>query len=255
LIPEQLKAAVRGHRYPLLFATISGAHLYGFPSPNSDWDLRGVHILPAERVLGLLPPEETIEFSQNDQIELDLVTHDVLKFSKMLLRPNGYVLEQLLSPLVVHTTPEHEELKHLVPGCLTRNHVHHYLGFAQSQWDLFQKESEARIKPLLYTFRVLLTGIHLMRSGEVEANLGVLNSIYGLPFVPELMARKREGDEHETLDPGNKDYYEQEFCALRARLVEEGAITSLPPSPTAQAALNDIVVRVRLASLSGTNEN
>jgi hypothetical protein len=69
------------------------------------------------------------------------------------------------------------------------------------------------------------------------------------------MARKREGDEHETLDPGNKDYYEQEFCALRARLVEEGAITSLPPSPTAQAALNDIVVRVRLASLSGTNEN
>jgi uncharacterized protein len=158
LIPEQLKAAVRGHRYPLLFATISGAHLYGFPSPNSDWDLRGVHILPAERVLGLLPPEETIEFSQNDQIELDLVTHDVLKFSKMLLRPNGYVLEQLLSPLVVHTTPEHEELKHLVPGCLTRNHVHHYLGFAQSQWDLFQKESEARIKPLLYTFRVLLTG-------------------------------------------------------------------------------------------------
>ena len=44
---------MRGHRYPLLFATISGAHLYGFPSLNSDWDLRGVHILPAERVLGL----------------------------------------------------------------------------------------------------------------------------------------------------------------------------------------------------------
>jgi uncharacterized protein len=32
--------------YPLLFATISGAHLYGFPSPDSDYDLRGVHILP-----------------------------------------------------------------------------------------------------------------------------------------------------------------------------------------------------------------
>lgn len=214
-----------------------------------------MHILPAERMLGLLPPEETIEFSQNDQIELDLVTHDVLKFFKMLLRPNGYVLEQLLSPLVVHRTPEYEELKHLVPRCLTRNHVHHYLGFAQSQWDLFQKEAEPRIKPLLYTFRVLLTGIHLMRSGEIEANLGVLNTIFGLPFIPELMARKREGNEQETLDPGNKDYYEREFCTLRARLVEEGAITSLPASPTAEEALNDIVIRVRLASLSGRDEN
>jgi uncharacterized protein len=249
LVPEQLKAAVREHRYPLLFATISGAHLYGFPSPDSDWDLRGVHILPAEKVLGLLSLEQTVEFSQDDQIELDLVTHDVLKFFKMLLRPNGYVLEQLLSPLVVHTTPEHEELKQLVPGCLTRNHVHHYLGFAQNQWDLFRKEAEPRLKPLLYTFRVLLTGIHLMRSGEIEANLGTLNKIYGLPFIPELMVRKREGDEHQTLEAGNQDYYGREFCALRTRLIEEAAVTSLPASPTVQSALNDMLVRVRLASV------
>jgi hypothetical protein len=66
-----------------------------------------------------------------------------------------------------------------------------------------------------------------------------------------IMARKREGNEQETLDPGNKDYYEREFCTLRARLLEEGAITSLPASPTAQEALNDIVIRVRLASMSG----
>lgn len=26
---------------PLVFATISGAHLYGFPSPDSDFDSRG----------------------------------------------------------------------------------------------------------------------------------------------------------------------------------------------------------------------
>lgn len=31
---------------PLLFATVSGAHLYGFPSQDSDIDLRGVHVLP-----------------------------------------------------------------------------------------------------------------------------------------------------------------------------------------------------------------
>ena len=45
--------ASRTASYPLIFATISGAHLYGFPSPDSDFDLRGVHILPLKEVVGL----------------------------------------------------------------------------------------------------------------------------------------------------------------------------------------------------------
>ena len=32
------RGEVARHPYPLLFATISGAHLYGFPSPDSDYD-------------------------------------------------------------------------------------------------------------------------------------------------------------------------------------------------------------------------
>jgi uncharacterized protein len=250
LVPEQVKAAAREHRYPLLFATVSGAHLYGFPSPNSDWDLRGVHILPVEQIVSLLPLEETIEVSQDNEIELDLVTHDVRKFIKLLLRPNGYVLEQLLSPIIVHTTAEHEELKQLAPACITKHHFHHYLGFAENQWKLFQKEEHPRVKPLLYTFRVLLTGIHLMRSGEIEANLGLLNEIYRLPFIPDLIARKLAGAEQQTLNRGEIDQYEGEFHSLRARLIEEASITALPESHTAQSALNDILVRVRLASLA-----
>lgn len=249
MIPEQVRAAALGHRYPLLFATVSGAHLYGFPSPNSDWDLRGVHILPAEQVVGLTQLEETIEVSQENEIELDLVTHDIRKFFKLLLRPNGYVLEQLLSPIIVHTTPEHEEVKQLVPGCLTKHHVHHYLGFAENQWKLFQKEESPRIKPLLYSFRVLLTGIHLMRSGQVEANLGLLNEVYKLPFIPDLMARKLAGAEQQVLEQGEIGQYEKEFHHLRTHLIEAASVTTLPEAPTAQSALNDILVRVRLASV------
>src|SRR5713101_1777886 len=107
-IDERLTAAVAEHPYPLLFATISGSHLYGFPSPDSDYDLRGVHLLPAREVVGLEPGRETIELSaERDSLALDLVTHDVRKFLLLLLKKNGYVLEQLYSPLVVLTTPEH----------------------------------------------------------------------------------------------------------------------------------------------------
>src|SRR5437762_1522157 len=145
-----LREVVKEQKFPMVFVTISGAHLYGFPSPDSDYDLRGVHILPLSRIVGLDPGPETIEVSEVvDGIELDLVTHDLHKFFGLLLRRNGYVLEQLTSPLVVHTTPEHAELRSLVPALVTRHHSHHYLGFAETQWRLFEKEPP-RVKPLLY---------------------------------------------------------------------------------------------------------
>src|ERR1700759_1006442 len=102
----RLKTIVHQHQYPLIFATISGAHLYGFPSPDSDYDLRGIHILPLKDVVGLNAGNETVEKSGiHEGLEIDLVTHDAKKFFGLMLRKNGYVLEQLLSPLIVKTTP------------------------------------------------------------------------------------------------------------------------------------------------------
>jgi uncharacterized protein len=246
---EQLLRAVKEHPYALLFATVSGAHLYGFPSPDSDYDLRGVHILPAEEVMGLFPNRETIEISKKEDIELDLVTHDIQKFFGLLLKANGYVLEQLYSPLVVHTTTEHDELKSIAKNCITRHHAHHYFGFAEKQWRLFQKEEPPRVKPLLYVFRVLLTGIHLMRTGTVEANLNRLNGEYELPYIPELIERKTRGTERQTLEQAEVSFYENEYDLLRKRLESETSQTRLPKSQTAKAALNDLLLRVRLRTV------
>ena len=142
----KLIEAVKRQEHPMVFVTISGAHLYGFPSPDSDYDLRGVHVLPVRNVVGLDAGTETVEISEKqDGIQLDLVTHDIKKFFKLLLKKNGYVLEQLYSPLIVHTTPEHEELKTIAKGCITRHHSHHYLGFAETEWMLLNKENPKRI--------------------------------------------------------------------------------------------------------------
>ena len=236
--------------YPLLFATISGAHLYGFPSPDSDYDLRGSHILPAREVVGLHDVRETIEVSRiDDGLELDVVSHDIRKFFGMLLKKNGYVLEQLYSPLILRTSPEHDELKEIAKHCITRFHHHHYLGFAETEWKLFQKSEPHRVKPLLYVFRVLLTGIHLMRTGEIEANLVTLNQSFKLPYVDELIARKLAGAEKGTLEATDLSFYATEFTRLRALLEQAGESSSLPEAATGKAALNDLLVRVRLATV------
>src|SRR5690348_2937950 len=216
---QRIIKEVSNQPFPVLFMTISGAHLYGFPSADSDYDLRGVHILPLADSIGLDPGRETIEVSAiRDGLEIDLVTHDAKKFFGLLLKKNGYVLEQLLSPLVVLSTPEHEELKALAPGCVTKHHAHHYLGFAATQWKLFAKESPPRVKPLLYVYRVLLTGIHLMRSGEVEANLVRLNETAKLPYIPDLIARKTGGPEKGTLSHADLEFHEREYQRLTAEL-------------------------------------
>ncbi len=244
---DLLQAEAAHHPYPLLFATVSGAHLYGFPSPDSDYDLRGVHVLPAAEVVGILPRRETIQSSGlRNGIEMDFVTHDILKFFTLLLKRNGYVLEQMYSPLVVHTTPEHEELKQIALNCITRHHSHHYLGFAATQWDLFQKDQPPRVKPLLYVYRVLLTGIHLMRTGVVEANLVTLNREFRLPYIAELVDRKVRGREKSLLNTDESDFHKAEYTRLIAMLEEEAAKSSLPNEPTSRDPLNDLLVRLRL---------
>ncbi len=244
---ERLHKQIQVHPYPLLFATISGAHLYGFPSPDSDFDLRGAHILPLSQVVGLHASHETVEKSGiHDGLEIDLVTHDVHKFFTLMLRKNGYVLEQLLSPLVMHSTPEHEELKSLAPQCITRFHGHHYLGFAATQWKLFQKENPPHVKPLLYVYRVLLTGIHLMQSGEVEANLVHLNERFQLPWMPDLIARKTGGPEKGVLDSADVELHAREYERLRGELEQAMENSSLPKAPSAETAMNDLLVRIRL---------
>jgi predicted nucleotidyltransferase len=243
-----LQKYVEQHPYPLVFATISGAHLYGFPSPDSDFDLRGVHVLPVKEVVGLQTGPDTIEKSGvHGVLEIDLVTHEVKKFFSLLLKKNGYVLEQVLSPLVVHTTPEHAELKEIAVRCVTRHHAHHYLGFAETQWQLFEKETPPRVKPLLYVYRVLLTGIHLMQTGLVEANLVRLNATAKLPYLDDLIRQKVEGTEKEKVTGADLDFHRGEYERLRNMLQQAHEASKLPEVPRGSAALHDLLVKIRLS--------
>ncbi|HSI82243.1 MAG: nucleotidyltransferase domain-containing protein [Candidatus Methylacidiphilales bacterium] len=251
-IDSRLQRIVAAQCYPLLFATISGAHLYGFPSPDSDYDLRASHVLPLERVVGLAISDETLEqASIIEGLEMDIVSHDIRKFLGLLMKKNGYVLEQLLSPLIVQTTEEHAELKALAPQVITKHHAHHYQGFAHTQWKLLTKEPLPRVKPLLYVYRVLLTGIYLMRTGRLEANLNVLNETFRLPYLPELIASKTSGAEQSLLSSADITFHEKEIERLRGDLDVSSERSFLPESAgdDVKKALNDFLIRIRMHGL------
>lgn len=240
-------AELTAREQPLLFATVSGAHLYGFPSRDSDVDLRGVHLLPLADLIGLREGEETRTRMWNREgLELDLVTHDLLKFCRLMLRRNGYVLEQLLSPLVVHTSDVHRELAALAPGVITRQHAHHYRGFAATQWRLYERNGE--LKPLLYTFRALLTGIRLMRGGGVEAHLPTLiGQITAPAYLPELIEAKAVS-EHGPATGMGIAHVARDVETLHTVLDEAQSASRLPDESTAHDALHDLAVRTRVTA-------
>lgn len=241
-----LQAVVQSGPAPL-FATISGAHLYGFPSPDSDVDLRGTFVLPLDAVLRLREPEETITVTQIQAgTEVDWVAHDIHKFARLMLKRNGYVLEQLFSPLVVFGGEWLDELRVIGRGCIIRHLYHHYRGFAHTQFGLLAKPT-ATVKELLYAFRVLLTGIYVLETGKIEANLRKLNEHYRQPGMDELLARKISGAEHGALATDEMAHHQPQLDRLVQRLEEAFEHSPLPDEPSTYQQLDDFVVRARLS--------
>jgi len=159
-------------------------------------------------------------------------------------------VEQLYSLLIVETSPEHDELKEIGKKCITKHHAYHYFGFARTEWKLFEKGNPPRVKPLLYIFRVLLTGIYLMQTGEIEANLLELNKIFNLSFLPELIERKIHSAEKENLPEANLEFYRLEYERLISELEKAAEKTHLPENTTAKNDLNDLLIRLRLRAFN-----
>ena len=114
-----------------------------------------------------------------------------------------------------------------------------------------RKNHRGGVKPLLYVYRVLLTGIQLMRTGEVEANLVKLNDEFRLPYIADLVSRKLAGPEKSKLEDADIAFHESEYQRLRGELQAAHEASTLPelPSDETRAALNDLLIRVRLDSL------
>lgn len=232
-----------------VFVTISGAHLYGFPSADSDIDLRGAHLLPLKQLIGLKAPVETAELHgvEIDGIELDCVSHDLGKYLRLLTRKNGYVLEQIFSPLVVFDGGHLEELRALARGAMTKHLVHHYKGFFATQEKLALKSPTPTAKSVLYLFRVVMTGLHVLRTGKVEANLAKLNeSVFRLPLIPDLIARKVAGAEKGRLSESEFKAAYSEAKKLEAQFDDAFSRSPLPDEVQNYDALDEFLVRMRM---------
>ncbi|MGF1466855.1 MAG: DNA polymerase beta superfamily protein [Sandaracinaceae bacterium] len=232
----------------LLHVGLVGAHYYGFPSADSDLDLKGMHIAPTASMLGLCPPPDTHDVLEVfEGVEHDLTTHEVQKALTLLLRGNGNVLERLMTPMQLVENEDLEALRGLAEGALCKRFGSHYRGYFGGMCR--EHAREPRAKSLLYAYRAALTGVHLLRSGEVRGDVVANARDLGLDDVEELVAFKRDAGEKSALDPGLDAKHRMRWPALEAKLDEAMAKTHLPDEPLNVDAVDAWLVRRRLDAL------
>ena len=224
---------------------LSGAHAYGFPSPDSDLDLKAIHVARTADLLGFEVPAPTTDRAEIiDGVEIDYTSNELAHALAGILNGNGNFLERVLGRTVVATSATLDEMRPIARRSLSRRVHRHYRGFAQNQLRFLEKEPTA--KKLLYVLRTTTTGIHLLATGELEADLTRVMGRYELADAAELVERKRAG-ERVGLEPTLLDKWRPRIESLFTRLDEARDASPLPEAPTNAEEVRGWLLSVRRA--------
>lgn len=231
----------------LVLCAITGAHHYGFPSPDSDIDIKGIHVAPVRVVLGLRPVQDTFDrLEWFEGTECDLTTHEAAKALNLLLQGNGNLLERLCSPFQLVEGALADQLRALVPAALSRRCHKHYHGYCRGMQAEHLRDG-GRVKSMLYVYRVGLTGRHALLTGEIVADLPTLAEVYGFPELHELIARKTGGTEKGALTESESERYRERWDELISALDAALDASVLPNTPPGFDAVEQWLVGTRLA--------
>jgi predicted nucleotidyltransferase len=163
-------------------------------------------------------------------VEIDYSSNELGAVLVGILQGNGNYVERVLTALPLRSSLEHEELRHIVGRSISKRLYRHYQGFARGQLEEFDSADVPTAKKLLYVLRTALTGVHVLRTGRVVADVGQLLDRYGFGEATELIERKRAG-ERVILDEPLKSKWRGQVERAFSALDEALQASSLPDEP------------------------
>ena len=234
-----------------VIVSLTGAHAFGFASPDSDLDLKAIHLAPTSDFLGLrgiTPTFDRMEVIEG--VEIDYSSNELGMALQAILRGNGNFLERVLGPHVLLEDSRFGELNGLARRAVSRRVHRHYRGFATGQLREFEKPEGGTAKKALYVMRTTLTGAHALRSGEIDPDVNHHLAEYGFADAEELLAVKRQG-ERSPLPAEVRTRWQKRLLDAFTVLDDALAASPLPEAPS-EAAERDFeawLITVRLESL------
>lgn len=211
----------------IIFRCIVGSRAFGLDTDDSDTDLRGIYLAPAELQWSLYGAPEQFEDNLTQACYWE-----VQKFLVMALKANPNILECLYSPLVEKISPMGEELLAIRDKFLSQMIFQTFNGYALSQFKKIEQDRRSqghiRWKHAMHLLRLLMAGAATLREGRVPVHVGAARE--------SLLAVKRGEMTWDAVDAWRQQ--------LHAEFEQALVTTSLPERPDYEAA-NQLLLRAR----------
>jgi len=187
----------------LLNLMISGSHLYGFESKDSDIDWRGYYLTGTENLLGIRKTRDILE------LKPDIIVFEIQKETELAIKGNCNSLERL-NAKPVYSTGEHRSLLSLINNTYGKIGLYNsYRGMAYDNYKKFILQGKKTYKKYLYVFRGIMAGTHALETGRIQPNIGDLLKYWKIPEVKQIMMYKKQGAETDEvrslIDSGELD--------------------------------------------------
>lgn len=154
------------HNVAILYACESGSRAWGFPSPDSDYDVRFIYVRTEESYLSVRDEKDFMDFPLND--ELDVNGWDLRKTLGLIGKSNAVPAEWMQSPMVYYTRSNFAQ--EVLQLCKTyfcpRTYIHHYVGIARGA-SATMCDGQLGVKTLFYILRPLLSALWCLQNRAV----------------------------------------------------------------------------------------
>lgn len=203
-ILAELDVLEREQAIRILLAVESGSRAWGFPSRDSDYDVRFLYVRPIEAYLAVTPQRDVIE--RPIDALLDINGWDLRKALQLVLRSNAVLIEWLTSPVRYRSwfgADEFLDLAHSAASLAAL--TYHYQHQARSSFDSVSNAGRpVRLKSYCYALRSALAISWIRQRGEAPPMaIGALIAGLALPealvrSIHPLIAEKLEATEDAT---------------------------------------------------------
>ncbi|ENQ3106715.1 nucleotidyltransferase domain-containing protein [Bacillus cereus] len=222
-IQLELKRIEKENDVKILFAVESGSRAWGFPSKDSDYDVRFVYVHRLEWYLSIEQRRDVIEYPINDA--LDISGWELRKALQLFSKSNPALLEWINSPIVYMKASDlSEHLQEMSSQFDPKATVYHYLHMASKNYRAFLQGEEVKLKKYFYVLRPILACKWLEKKGilppvEFERLVNELTLDAALlQEIEELLKKKKAGIE---LDVGPRITLLNEFLEEQITYYEE----------------------------------
>ncbi|WP_055109427.1 nucleotidyltransferase domain-containing protein [Paenibacillus ihumii] len=201
-ILAQLRQMEREEQVRIIYACESGSRAWGFPSKDSDYDVRFIYVRPVEWYLSIFAKRDVIERPISEL--LDINGWDLKKALNLFRKSNPPLMEWLQSPIVyMEDYSAAEQIRALSPLTFSpKSCMYHYLHMAEGNYREYLQGEQVKIKKYFYVLRPVLACIWIEKYGTMPPIEFTALADELLPAgselkeaVDSLLARKKAGDE------------------------------------------------------------